>query len=163
MRRGSFLSALAFIALLGSIPYEVLAGEGDDAYRVLPVGGEELIDLDFVPDITEMQSEILEVKAGPTDHQIRLIALTPGKGAFIVNNKTGEVVKKIKYHVIRMEKFQRFANVKRLLKSLKGISVTFEGENIVVDGTTSRQGLDRILRLREAYPEILNLADTSSP
>jgi len=162
MRRGIFLTAVVCIVLLAA-PFRAPAGEGDDTYRVLPVGGEELIDLDFVPDITAMQSEILEVKPGPTDHQIRLTALSPGKGAFIVNNKTGEVLKKLKYHVIRLELYQRFANVKRLLKSLHGISVTYEGENIVVDGTTSRQGLDRILRLREAYPEILNLANTSSP
>lgn len=131
----------------------------DDAYHILPVGGEEVVELDFTPDKTTLASSVLQVRPGPSKNSLRVIGVGLGKASFLVNNKVGQIFRRVKFHVIPLQRYQRLEVVRRLLKNIKGVKVTYEGENIVVDGTASHQDRERVEKIGKAYPELLDLVN----
>ncbi len=150
------LTAAAFLVLLA--PAKARAADADEPYRVIPIGGDEIIDLDFEPEHPNMESAILKTQRGPHANQLRVVGLGLGKASFMVHNRAGVIFKKVKFHVIKIESYQHFENVKRLLKNAKNVRVGYEGDNIVVDGDeVSDADKTRIEKLEKVYPEILNL------
>lgn len=116
-------------------------------------GSVDLIEFDFQPGtIDRGDPKLLDVQPVPGTTQYRVFPLKQGSTNLIVRDLKNKVRKQIKYVITTTDLSLKVEQMRGLLDTIEGITVSSVGDKIVIDGElVVPRDLDRIMNVADAF------------
>lgn len=154
--KAGFLAAL--LLLLPPVTYAQSAPSSagntvEPEMREVVAGTVDLIDFDFFPSKVDVgDSKLLSFNQVEGTNQLKIFPLKAGTTNLIIRDARQKIRKNIKYVITATDLSLKVEQMRSLLDTVEGISITSVGDKIVIDGDlVVPKDLDRVINVTEAF------------
>ena len=138
------------------------ADEVQEEQKTINIGNIDSLEFSTQPRVVNGAPAILKTEQGASLNTIKVIPQKVGPATLVFEDEKGKVLKKISYNVQKDDLSFKVLSLRKLLYDIEGITIESMDGKIVLDGELIvPRDFDRILAVKEAYPEILNLVSLS--